>query len=280
MENIAAGIILYNPNLIRLKENIAAIRSQVDFIVLVDNSSDNIEEIEFEYNNSNDIFFIKNNKNIGIATALNQIVHYCEQKKCLWVLTLDQDSVVPVNLIRNYERYIHLEKIGVMTPKIVDRNYFEEETYFNNNLKLEYEYVKTCITSASFINIPICKEIGYFDDKMFIDLVDFEYCIRINKADYKILKLNNISLIHQLGNLNVINFLGKKIFVTNHSATRVYYYARNSIYYLNKHRDYLSGKMVYFNLLKKAFKIILFESKKINKIKSIFLGIRDGTKML
>jgi rhamnosyltransferase len=278
MSRIAAGIVLYNPDKIRIKENIDAIVSQVDFVVLVDNASDNIEEIETEYNHSN-IIFIKNNKNVGIATALNQIVHFCEQKKCKWVLTLDQDSVVPDNLIENYKKYMNLDGIGIMTPKIIDRNYLDEDSVLRNNSELEYEYVEKCITSASFINIPICKKNGYFDEKMFIDLVDFEYCIRLQKAKYKILRLNHIALTHQLGDLKVYNVFGKKIFVTNHSEIRNYYYARNSIYYFKKHKDYLSKKYIYFNLLSKMIKVSIFEKSKTLKLRAMFLGIRDGIKM-
>jgi rhamnosyltransferase len=279
MKNIAAGIVLYNPDIIRLKENINAIQPQVEFIVLVDNDSTNIKKVEYEYSNSNKVFIIKNSNNMGIATALNQIVQFCEHKNHEWVLTLDQDSVVPYNLIKSYERYTNLDRIGIITPKIIDRNYLEDDNVLVNILEPEYEYVEKCITSASFINIPICRKIGYFDVKMFIDLVDFEYCIRLQKAKYKILRLNHISLIHQLGDLKVYNVLGKKIFVTNHSEIRNYYYARNSVYYLKKHKDYLSKKDVYLKLLTKMIKVSVFEKRKILKLKAIFFGMKDGVKM-
>ena len=41
-----AGIVLYNPDLGRLKENIESICKQVDKVILIDNGSDNIREIE------------------------------------------------------------------------------------------------------------------------------------------------------------------------------------------------------------------------------------------
>lgn len=279
MDNVAAGIVLYNPNIIELKENINAIISQVDFIILIDNCSINIEEIELEYKNINNVFIVKNEKNEGIAKALNQIINLCEQRRCKWVLTLDQDSVVPDNLIETYKKYLNLDKIGIITPKIIDRNYLEEKKLLIKKSEPEYEYVEKCITSASFINIRICKEIKYFDEKMFIDLVDFEYCLRLRRAGYKILKLNYIALIHQLGNLKVYNVLGKKIFVTNHSEIRNYYYSRNSIYYLKKHKKYLPKKNIYLNLLKKILKIVFFEKIKVKKMIAIFLGIKDGIRM-
>lgn len=164
MNNIAAGIVLYNPDLSRLKENINAILPQVDFIILIDNDSTNIGKVEAEYRKLNNIYLIKNEKNMGIAKALNKIVRFCEHKNCEWVLTLDQDSVSPDNLIENYEKYIFFEKVGIITLKIIDRNYLEENSSINKKSEPKYEYVKKCITSASFINIQLCKKIGYFDE--------------------------------------------------------------------------------------------------------------------
>ena len=46
MVNIAGGIILYNPDLKRLKENITAVINQVELLFIVDNGSKNINLIE------------------------------------------------------------------------------------------------------------------------------------------------------------------------------------------------------------------------------------------
>jgi len=71
---------------------------------------------------------------------------------------------------------------------------------------------------------------------------------------------------------------GKKIRITNHSEMRDYYYARNSLYYLKKHRDYLLKKNIYLKLFIKIVKILIFERRKISKLRAICLGIKDGLK--
>ena len=48
MEAIFAGIVLFNPEISRLKENITHILGQVDRLILVDNGSSNKEEIQSE----------------------------------------------------------------------------------------------------------------------------------------------------------------------------------------------------------------------------------------
>ena len=276
MKNIAAGIVLFNPDIIRLRENINAIIEQVSFVLLIDNFSLNIREIESEFSGIKNIILIKNNKNLGIASALNQIVNYCGHRNCEWVLTLDQDSVVPNNIIKNFSKYINFESVAIITPTIHDRNDRIDRSIVTNRSCVDYEYISKCITSASLINIQICKKLGLFDKEMFIDLVDFDYCIRLLKANYKILRVNKVVLTHQLGSLKVYRFLGKKIFVTNHSKERIYYYSRNSIYYMNKHKDWLSKREVYLDLIKKVVKIIFFENQKCNKIIFLLHGIIDG----
>ena len=44
--NICAGIVLFNPEIERLNENIEHIRKQVPMLILVDNGSNNLEDVK------------------------------------------------------------------------------------------------------------------------------------------------------------------------------------------------------------------------------------------
>ena len=69
---IITGIILYNPDLYRLRENISAILPQVDKVVLVENGSSDISYLkEFE---DEKIELIVNDANMGMAYGLNQVM--------------------------------------------------------------------------------------------------------------------------------------------------------------------------------------------------------------
>lgn len=208
MEKIAAGIVLYNPELKRLEQNISSILSQVDKVILVDNGSINIKKVENKYKNIDKISIIKNKSNLGIAAALNQIVNECDYRGFKWVLTLDQDSVVPNNLIDEYINYINYDKVAIITPYIVDINSKKHSNDIVHNKK--YEYVRECITSASLTNIEICKKLGCFDNEMFIDYVDFDYCTRVNLNGYSIIKVNSTTLKHEVGKLQEKYIFGKK----------------------------------------------------------------------
>ena len=278
MNNIAASIVLYNPDLIRLKENIDAIYNKIDKLVLIDNGSNNIKLVEDKYYNYNKITIIKNNNNLGIAKALNQAIEFLESKGYEWVLTLDQDSVTPENIIFEYSKYINDKDIGIISPVIVDRNI--KNQVFNNENKSTIELIDKCITSASLTNVEVWRKIGGFDEIMFIDLVDFEYCERIIFNGYKIIRVNTVELLHEIGNITQHKFLTKEVNIMNHSAFRKYYMTRNLIYVAYKHKTKSSVSSAYFKIIKLFLATILYENNKCNKISRMVKGVIDGNKLV
>lgn len=267
---IAAVIVLYNPDINRLEENISAVIGQIDMLVLVDNGSNNIQKVEKKYAGNAAIHIIKNSKNQGIAKALNQGICLCSQE-CKWVLTLDQDSVVPENLMSEYKKYINKDKIGILTPFVHDRH----EKYYKKEIK-EFEKVEMCITSGALINTQVWKELGGYDEKMFIDIVDFEFCYRVIWAGYYILRVNKVELLHECGSIRQINVGVRKIIIYNHSAQRKYYFARNWIYIYKKYSNKIALSFVVKQYIVLFIKVLLFEKHKTQKLIAIMRGINDG----
>jgi rhamnosyltransferase len=272
-ENISAGIVLYNPDLPILKKNIEAIIGQVAHLCLIDNASDNIEEIEALLKNYS-VDLIKNSKNEGIAKALNQICDYAISRKSLWALTLDQDSICENNLIDRYSSYCNLSDIGMITSHFYDRN---EEKREENWLQ-EISYVDRCITSASLLNLKAYSAVGGFDESMFIDWVDYDISFAIQKFSWKILCLNYIGFTHEIGKKKFVHWLWFKFKIQEHSVFRKYYIFRNRIYIQRKYPQ--SDKKI--NIWKLYIKLILsglFEKNPIKKLRAEFKGIKDGLKM-
>lgn len=183
----AAGIVSYNPDIKRFKENIDSILSQVDKLIIIENGSKDSEEIIkiIKSYDENRIKLVVNSKNMGIAKALNQIMVCAEKANYEWVITLDQDSVCPENLVKEYSKYIEEDNVAIICPQIQDRRrkYLElEETEGVSEIDM-------CITSASCTNVKIWRAVKGFDSKLFIDLVDNEYCKKIRLYGYKILRL-------------------------------------------------------------------------------------------
>ena len=115
------------------------------------------------------------------------------------------------------------------------------------------------------------KEIGEFDENLFIDYVDTDYCIRLRKSGYKLIQFARPIMMHSLGITK--DTLGYSFY--EHSPIRNYYIFRNKLYILTK---YFSMKRLFITFLssfKQLLKIILLESEKLEKIQFILLAIKD-----
>ncbi|OYP57160.1 glycosyltransferase [Segatella bryantii] len=267
-----AGIVLFNPDPIRLRENIEAIKPQVDKLILIENGSTDfsyIDNIDFS-----DLVYIRNPRSMGIAYALNQILQYAYDNNHQWALTLDQDSVVADNLIVEYEKVINTPNTGIICCKTIDRNFKDDELNTYGVKEVNY-----CITSASYTNVSAWKDVGGFDTQMIIDWVDWDICIALRKKGFKILKTDKTYILHELGtNTQKKSFLGHTFLILNRSQFRYYYVARNWIYIGRKWQEESIFKCI-VQVLKWLFIALIFEKNKMENLKAFIKGSFDGLKM-
>lgn len=267
--NICAGIVLYNPDITQLKRNIAAIIKQVQILYLQDNGSANISDIEKIIAETSSIVLLRNPKNKGIAWALNALCKRAESDDFQWILTLDQDSVCPQNMIALYKEYLPIA--DMLCPKIVDRNYGVLDGNSEN-----VETVDKCITSGCLLRLSSWRKLRGFDEKMFIDGVDFEFCYRMKKSGMNILRVNDVVLSHEIGNITVRHFLGFRVIVKNHSPFRKYYIAKNIIYMARKQNNVFVLLKSVMQEIKLLGIVLLYEDNKSQKVSRIISGIQCG----
>lgn len=273
---IVAGIVTYNPQIDRLEQNIEAVIPQVEEVIIVDNGSQNSLKIK-DLCKEIGVHFIKNSENYGIATALNQIFNYyssANEMEKVWILTLDQDSVVYSDIIDEYKKCMCSKKTVSITCLREDRGYLVEDSATDEFV----QPVNKCITSGNMVCVDAWKTVGGFNDKLFIDMVDSEFCYRLRMAGFQILRVNKVKIIHELGNAFQVTFMGKNRTILNHSAFRKYYIFRNTTYLLKKY-PLAKADYSYYELAKTFIAILLFEEDKFNKIRRAIKGLRDGLRM-
>ena len=269
MRGIAACIVTYNPELARFSECLSAVAEQVEHVFVVDNGSNEtsgVEALSREYDNA---IFVPLGENKGIAAALNMGCTAADEKRCTAVLTLDQDSICEDGLVEKLAA--HLAKdVGIAAPWI---SYAGNEEYYDLPQDGPYE-VEWTITSASLTSIDAWRKIGGFDEALFIDSVDRDFCIRLRRAGYRVVIDPATSLSHELGDMRCVRILGKVIHITNHSSFRKYYIARNKIL-LAKKGEISSAECVR-EISQEFFKALLLEDNKASKISRLMRGIVDG----
>lgn len=265
---IGSCTVLYNPDS-KVIENINSYAKFMDYIVLVDNS-DNGSDFEEKVNLPN-IKYISMNGNKGIAAALNKGLNYLIDKGADYALTMDQDSLFPSNDIDDILNgiYIYSNKYSILG---LNFNYESEE---KNNEVVETPY---WITSGNFVNLKDFSNTNGFDEKLFIDGVDFEYGYELSRINKKIAYLKNYSLKHNIGNPIEFSFLRHKYHSMNHSPIRYYYRYRNERYLYKKINKKFFRSSYYKEIFINLPKMLIFEKNRKNKIKMIIKGIKDADK--
>lgn len=265
---IFAGIVTYNPDIQRLDENLMAIASQVDEVCVFDNGSRNADSVRKLVESRGGVL-LESDTNQGIAAALNGLFRWAEGR-CSFLLTLDQDSVCAPGLVRRLSERATAPDVAVVCPHIV----YRDNEQFQRPLELEDEMPEWCITSGSLTNVDAWRCIGGFDEWLFIDSVDYDFCVRLRSAGYTVRRVNDVALLHELGELRCRRLLGRTVFVTNHGPRRRYYQVRNRIYLQAK-----LGTSFASCATKTAIdfgKVVVYESKKGPKLSAMIQGVREG----
>ncbi|MFU0662824.1 glycosyltransferase [Gardnerella vaginalis] len=291
---IASGIITYNPNLSDVTTCLKALCKQVERVIIVDNASKNVkslQEIVIEYPN---VTLIKNNQNIGFAKGLTQIFKWAKSQGFNWVLTLNDDSVVPSNMISEYKKILENEANKANQVNQVNQaNQVSKASQANNaNQKIAIVcsllknrldgtilhskcHEDECITSGSLTSVEAWQKIGGFDEWLEIDGVDFDFSRRLVRAGWKIVECQNVIMEHQIGKARSINLIIKHPIVWNHNAKRKYYIARNM-----QVVDYKMGTYSYIKSLRAVVRdmifVALWEKGKLAKIRAMIRGFKDG----
>lgn len=265
-----AGIVLYNPEIERLKQNIDAILPQIEKLVLVDNGSKSLSSIKDEYEPNSKIIIVELGENLGIAAAQNRICQYAKDKGYKWAITLDQDSVSPQNLVAEYQKLTNRENVGMICPKVIDRN-FGEITYGIEHKGIEE--ISECIASASAIRISAWEKVGGFYEPLFIDGVDFDMCWALTEHGYKILRTNDVELLHEVGHSRAEHFAGKNRMILNHSPLRYYYIIRNSFITGRRHHQLLRNLRYCIRMI---YQINRYESNRWAKNKMVYIALLHG----
>ena len=217
MCKVAAIIVSYNPDS-NLFDSINLLLNQVEKVIIVDNGSKEKYVKYIKSINEDKIEIILNKENLGIATALNIGVRKALENGYEWILTMDQDSKASPDMVKKmfnvYNSINREERKDILSifPNFVDERIQSIEENSNMN---SYEYVDADITSGNLLRKEVFEKVGFFDDSLFIDLVDTDFCMRLNEKNIK--RINDmISVIDDDYLKNILHSeLNKKIYNFN-----------------------------------------------------------------
>lgn len=276
---ICAGIITYNPTLTDVSTCLEALCNQVERVIIVDNASKNVKSLQEVVSKYANVTLVKNSQNIGFAKALTQVFEWAKSQGFNWVLTLNDDSVVPSNMISEYKKILENQGSLVNQKNAKNSKIAIVCSLLKNRLDGTILHSKChedeCITSGSLTSVEAWAKIGGFDEWLEIDGVDFDFSRRLVRAGWKIVECQNVIMEHQIGKARSINLIIKHPIVWNHNANRKYYIARNM-----QVVDYKMGTYSYAKSLRAVVRdmifVTLWEKNKFAKVRAMIRGFKDG----
>ena len=274
--DVAALIVSYQPRA-DLLGHIGTIAPQVERLIVVDNGShgpvvDEVRALVAQVHGT----FIANERNLGMATALNQGARAAASGGARWLLMLDQDTNPALDLAAQlraaadaFPQPGRVALVGATT---------EHQTSDRCADGAPYVVRRAVITSGSMLSLAAYRRVGPFRDDFFIDMVEAEYALRAARHGYVTLLACDARMEHAIGSPTRHRLLGRDVTTSNHPAWRRYYMARNRIpvWRANARRTPAWVAFDYMGHLRDTLLMTLYEDGRPAKLAATIAGTIDG----
>ena len=252
--DISAIVVLYNEH---LKDYISKLNTYIDFVsyvCILDNSDrfDNQNEV-----GCLDIFdviveYVNLGGNKGIAYALNSGFELCKKRNKKYIITLDQDSSFTDSGI-NYLNYSFNSELAVIFPRYID----------GGVVLIENEKIQ----SGAMFSLEHYLKTNGFNEKYFIDFVDYDMFEQLNNLGYSFYVANDIFLTHHLGTRRITGKAQKEY--TSIAPIRYFYLFRNGFDFFVRYKK----NTTLVTLFKLIAKVLFQEEDKRKRFSYVYKGI-------
>lgn len=293
--DVCAIVVTYNPDFKLFGAQIKSLVKQCTVLVVDNSEKSDIKNMVCRKCREFGVELVEMEFNVGLAKAQNSGLKFVRDAlpECKYIVLLDQDSMPSARFVTSMRsEYRHICKdarIAVLGPSLYDPR---AESYhcFHvirgilykkiNPVTLQNKTIPCSMinSSGSFCSVDVFEDIGCFDESLFIDHVETEWCFRAKNMDYKLYGTTKVMLEHYMGD-DVLEFsmLGKKRFMPYRNPLRHRYLFRNSIKLLK--RDYIPFVWKFYCLVKLAYTVVVFSvfsRERRRQVKAMWLGVKDG----
>lgn len=280
MAHVWAGIVTYNPDIDRLEENIDAIKPQVEGVLIFDNGSNNVNEILYCCEKSP---LICSTDNVGMAKALNRLAGVARSKGATDIVMLDQDSVVTPGFVVS-EAAKRADGVGIVCPHISDRNVKVADV--DRTLTID---VPRTITSGSMVNLEAWTKVGGYDERLFVDNVDNDFCDNLRAHGYRVVRTNAAKIIHEMGHQehawnapghSAAEGASHSYYRRNYPTWRWQDSGRSQAIIIRKYKGTGIGAEEKRRFWRLVARVILIEHGGLRNLRALMRGYREGTQVM
>lgn len=211
----AIGLVLYHPeeSLLRRVEQMVAL----GFRVYVFDNSPFDASYSQAIQNHPQISYLTVGKNVGIGYSLSTLCATAYAQGFQRLLFLDQDTGISGRTLEFIETYPQ------SLPFDVQQQYaalvFSGHTGSNHVV----QDVRLAISSGSLFNLRVLQQIGWHNEKYFVDCVDYELCVRARRSGFRIGLVRSTPDFDHVTEQpdRSISLFGKQLLVRRYSVVRI-----------------------------------------------------------
>jgi len=281
VSSVCSIVVTYWPDVGALRR-LQSLRARTAQLIVVDNASGDAWQDSLQELASAGAKIIRNDRNRGLAAALNQGLQEARQQGFAWALLSDQDSEMAEDLLDRYRQVLREQEASCIA--VIGNNY--ASVVGDDRLPLlplspdapAYHPAKAVITAGSLMSLAAYARVGPLREDFFIDWLDTEYCYRARRQGLQVWMMQQPLVFQRIGATERRGIAWTNVYASNHAPLRRYYMSRNLILLM---KDYFFFEPVWFvgrtiDLVKTAIKILAFEKDKTAKLSAMAAGLRDG----
>jgi len=280
--NVHVVIVSWNPDVDRLALVVDVLLPQVDAVTIVDNGSRNIDKVTTLAEARDKVGVIALAENRGIAAGLNVGIQEAFKTSPGWIMTMDQDSLVDGDAIERISNAFSMldsvtrERCGVLALRphplssSIPLTRYAERLLTVRDRGAFSERVGV-ITSGNLVRATVLEAIA-FNESLFIDQVDFDFCHDVRRRGYLVLEQKESAMAHLLGE----RVADAKRDHPYENAQRFYYIVRNSTYLVLRGRLPIRFYFLQAIIYSGSYLSVNGVSSILHCVTVIFRGFFDG----
>jgi rhamnosyltransferase len=287
----AGVIVTYFPDC-GFEHRLVAIAREVRPLVVVDNSANPKVKMQLDaLCVRQGAKLLANDSNLGLGSALNQAFRQLATLGVTTVIAFDQDSTPPLGistaLLTTAAATPNVAAVGAnwqdeATPNLRSRHLQRHRKipfwFERNSANVDLPDVTCVITSGTLFDLRAWQDLGGFDEALFLDLVDTDYCLRARFVGHRIAVSASARMLHRRGAKRPVKRLGRTWWPAFMPPLRLRYLFRNRVHLFKRHGiqapHWVAFEIVYS--LKILAEIIFLEDRKLAKFAACLRGTWDG----
>ena len=292
---VAAALIAQNPD-DGLGASLDAIAPQVERVVVLDNGSDaqGRERIAGLVAGHANAALVRVEEDVGLAGGLNRAIRDLHFLGFAWCVTLEQHSLpAPDMVARMLDHVRHSAEAGVIA--VVAPNFADATRPDGRRRWLSLKRVRplgfrqgecdgesitevVALTTGCLTHIGTWWGLGGFDESLFVDYVDTDYCLRVTAAGYRV----DVACAALLRCTDPVPHRscrpGAPGRDTPNPPLQRYYLCRNRIRVLRKHGNRWPNWLLYelSATLRSTLRALIREPGRLAHLRACILGTWDG----